>query len=667
MTQKSRSLKRLVHVACFVFLLFCSLIVQFYRVQITQGEKWVRFAQNQHQYVVIEPFIRGSFFSNTSVKKGHPEEPQPFVMDVSKFHLFIDPDSIPKNLKSVIHDQFAKYFCWNQKQKAKLKKDFFRKSRSRKIVEWLDPEQRDEIRSWWLKFAKKYKIPRNAIYFVQDYKRSYPYGSLLGQVLHTVQDLKDPKTSQNLPTGGLELKFHDYLKGRQGKRLILRSPKHHLDAGKVIEEAQNGADVYLTINHYLQAIAEDELEKGVKAAQGRGGWCIMMDPYTGEVLALAQYPRFDPRDYRKYYNNPELLEHTRAKAITDSFEPGSIFKPLMMTICLRGNLELEQMGAGRLFDPEEKVPCSNGCLPGRKAKPIIDGRVHKYLNMDMAIQKSSNIYVSLMAKRVSDILGDQWLRNALIQMYGFGKKTFIEIPGEHPGIVPTPGKMHPNGRPEWSTPTPYAIACGHNILVTQVQMAQAYCAIANGGKKIKPTICKQIVRKSPNGEKEVLYDMRDHQPKPKQILLPEDVCRIRRSMKYVTRFGGTSRRGHIPGYTQIGKSGTSEKIIDGKYSQKKYISSFAGIVPADNPRFVLIVSIDEPVKKYIPNVGMNHLGGVCASPVFKNLAKQALQYLGVEPDDPHGFSVTDPRYNPEKADWVAENSELKKLYEEWNR
>src|SRR5690606_27439400 len=118
-----------------------------------------------------------------------------------------------------------------------------------------------------------------------------------------------------------------YLKGKQGKRLIVRSPRPPLDTGQVLEAPENGADIYLTINHYLQAIVESELAKGVKAARALGGWAVMMDPYTGEILALAQVPSFDPSHYADYFNDPKLQDCTRVKAVTDCFEPGSIFKP----------------------------------------------------------------------------------------------------------------------------------------------------------------------------------------------------------------------------------------------------------------------------------------------------------------------------------------------------
>lgn len=652
-------LKRFMIILSGVVLLFCLLIIQFYRIQILQGDKWEKIANNQHEMIEWISFKRGTIYSNTSLRKGHPEQPQPLALDVPKFHLYVDPDSIPVSLKSRLAKGLLSFTSSSAEEKEKKMAEFYRKSRSRKILSWIDPEKKEMIEKWWEEFRKKASLAKNAIYFVQDYKRSYPFKSLLGQVLHTVQDLRDPKTFQALPTGGLEMQFNDYLKGKRGRRLIVHSPRHSLETKKLIEPAIDGADIYLTINHYLQAIAEDELACGIKRAEAKGGWCVMMDPYSGEILAMAQYPFFDVTDYSKYFNDPKLQEHTRMKAVTDSFEPGSIFKPLTVAIALRANLEKEKKGLSPLFDPEAPIATTNGNLPGRPF-PIKDGRVHKYLNVDMALQKSSNIYVSLLSKRIVDQLGDFWFKNALHQLFGFGAKTNIEVPAETPGLVPTPGKLHPNGALEWSKPTPYAIACGHNILVNAVQMVRAHSILANGGYWVEPTIIEKIVRK--NGHQQPIEVYRKKAKNPKRILPKEHTERIIRSMKYVTKVGGTSKGADIAGYTQAGKSGTSEKIIDGKYSRVQYVSDFVGIAPASNPRFVLIVVVDEPKKKFIPGVGMNHLGGSCAAPIFREIARRSLHYLGVEPDDPNSLSK-----NRSNADWKKEVSELLDLYKKWNQ
>jgi cell division protein FtsI (penicillin-binding protein 3) len=639
--------KRLCVLAGFLSIVFCLLIVRFYQIQIVEGDKWASAALAQHQYVAKEPCMRGSFYSNTSIKQGHPGEALAFVIDVPKFHLFIDPQSIPDTVKPKMAQELARRFGIDKKD------EFVKKSRSRKIATWLDRDKRGQIEKWWNEFSKQEKIVRNAIYFTSEFKRSYPFGSLLGSVLHTVQE------DQAHPTGGLEMMLNSYLQGKEGKRLIVRSPRHPLDTGKVLVSPENGADVYLTINHYLQAITEAELAKGVQSAGALGGWAVMMDPYSGEILALAQVPTFDPTHYSDYFNDPKRIEDTKVRAVTDCFEPGSIFKPITVAVCMKASEELVKKGKKPIFSIDEKIPCDSGWFPGRSV-PLKDARVHRFLNLDLAIQKSSNIYVGKLAHRLVGTMGDEWYRKALYDIFGFGQKTGIDLPAESIGLLPTPGKLHPNGKLEWSVPTPYSLAMGHNILVSSMQLVRAYAILANGGLAVQPHLIRKIVK---NGK--TLVDNTAYRAS-KPVLSPSITKPIIRAMKFVTKEGGTSKRADIFGYTEAGKSGTAEKIIDGFYSKDHNISSFVGFAPATNPRFVLIVSIDDPVKKVIPGVGKHQFGGVCAAPVFREIATRALQYLGVTPDDPHGLAPGDPRRDPKKADWIAEVQGLKELYEKWN-
>ena len=652
---------RLVIVAVFLSTLFCALVIRFYQIQIIEGDKWTKTALSQHQYVLPEPFMRGSFYSNTSIKEGHPEDEQPFVVDMIKFHLFIDPQSIPELLREKMALALSLQLSIS---KEKIRPEFEKKSRSRKIAQFLDRGQRKAIEEWWHRFSIDEKIVRNALFFTSDYKRSYPFGSMLGTVLHTVQEERDPETGQSIPTGGLELLYNGYLKGKGGKRLILRSARRPLDMGKILETPENGADVFLTINHYLQAIVESELAKGVKEAGGRGGWAVMMDPSNGEILALAQTPSFDPAHYADYFNRPELLESTRAKAVTECFEPGSIFKPLTVAVCMKANEELLRKGKAPIFSVDEKISTSNGWFPGRGA-PLKDGRTHQYLNMYLGLQKSSNVYMGKIVHRLVDTMGDAWYRQTLVDLFGFGNKTNIELPGESGGILPTPGKVHPNGKLEWSLPTPYSLAIGYNVLVNSIQMVRAYGILASGGYAAQPHLVRKIVKTLPDGRKRVLVDNTKYRA-TERVLSASIASTIVRGLKYITKEGGTSKRGDIMGYTEAGKSGTSEKIVGGNYSKTNHISSFVGFAPAKNPRFVLMVSIDDPESKWIPGVGKQQHGGVCASPIFREIATKALQYLGVAPDDPYGYPYGDPRRDPKKADWMEEVSALKQLYEQWN-
>jgi cell division protein FtsI (penicillin-binding protein 3) len=294
------------------------------------------------------------------------------------------------------------------------------------------------------------------------------------------------------------------------------------------------------------------------------------------------------------------------------------------------------------------MPCADGRFPGR-TKPIKDlNRVHSYLDLNMAIQKSSNIYMSRLAQRIIARLGDKWYRNALQNLFGFGVKCGIELPSESAGVLPTPGKLHPNGALEWSVPTPYSLAMGHNIQATSIQMLRAWAVIANGGRFVKPTLIKS-----------------DYYLDFPVVLDKKIIDRVIESMRYTTKPGGSGRRADIFGYTEVGKTGTADKIVGGAYSKTTYIASFMGFSPVDHPAFVLLVSMDEPESHYIPGLGKNH-GSLSGAPVFKEIARRSLEYLGVTPDDPYGYPIGDPRYDPKLADWVRETQLLQEKYEKWN-
>lgn len=657
--------KRLLSLALFVFALFTLILLQFFKIQVIEGDKWTERAQAQHQKVITEPFMRGKFFSNTSIKGGKQFVEQPFVIDIPKYHLFIDPFVIPEESKKAIAEKLFEFFPLDIEGKEKLLSNFYKESRSRKLVSFVDQERHEKIQKWWHQFARREKIPSNALYFVKDYLRSYPFGSLLGQLLHTVQEEKDPHTQQSLPTGGLELYFNKYLKGKLGKRLILRSPRHPLDNGKLLVQPENGCDVYLTINHYLQGITEKELEKGVKDAKAKGGWAVMMDPNSGEILALAQYPSFDLSNYRKYFNEPNLQDTTRVKAACDAFEPGSIMKPIFLSLALKANEELAPKGETLLFSPHEKIATSNGKIPGKRT-PLKDGsRVHYFLNMYMGLQKSSNIYISKIVQRVMDKMGGEWYRKNLTEIFGFGKKSGVEIPAETLGAVPTPGKLHPNGRLEWSAATPYTMAIGHNITVNSIQMAKAFSILANGGFAIQPTILRKIVKRGADGEEIVIVDNTQNRMKNKRVLSQSIINEIVKGLRFVTKVHGSSPFADVKGYSEAGKTGTAEKIVDGVYSKKRHISSFIGFTPAKEPRFVLMVTIDEPEYGYKPGVGKIHHGGPCAGGVFQRIASQSLHYLGVAPDDPFSYPGRE-KVELDKCEWMKEVKELHQLYNTWN-
>lgn len=660
--------KRLLALSLGITFLFCVLIVQFYQIQIIDSAKWSKEADKQHYFAVKEPFMRGTFISNTGIKKGHPETNQSFVIDVQKFHLYADPKSIPPECRSEVVKIISLALNLDSQKQKTLLSDLERNTRNRKLSMWLDRESRDLILSQWFPYAKKYKIPRNALFFVNDYQRSYPFGKLLGQVLHTIQDIKDERTNQAQPTGGLELYFNQYLKGKQGKRRLMRSPRNALETGEVISFPQHGATIYLTINHCLQAIAEEEVAKGVKKSKAKSGWAIIMDPYTGEIWALAQYPFFFPGDYQHYFNDPLLIQDTKVKAITDANEPGSIMKPITIAIALQANEELAKRNLPPLFDPQAVIPTSNSQFTGRR-KPLKDTHFHGYLNMQMAIQKSSNIYMARLAEKIVQQLGVSWYRQRLQEDFGFGLKTGIELPAESCGVLPMPGKKHANGTLEWSKATPYVLAIGHNIQTTSLQVLRAYALFANGGYLVEPTLVRKIVRRESDNSESVLLDHtnQDRKEKFRRTISEKIAKEVATAIKFTTKIGGTARRADIAGYTESGKTGTGDKATTGIYCPQFVCSSFVGLVPATKPSFVLIVSMDEPEYGYEPGIGRKHMGGVCAAPVFREIGRRSLEYLGVPPDDPYGYPAGDPRYNSDKADWMPEVKRLEELYQKWNK
>lgn len=659
---------RLLVIALTLFGFLSLLIIQFYRIQIVEGEKWSKQAQKQQFLVINEPFVRGAFYSSTATKLRHPEMPQQLVVDVPRFHLYADPKAIPDEYHDVIANVLGASLSMSPTERQVLREQFDKNSRSRKLAMWLDKASHQEINSWWQSYARSHQIPRNALFFVKDYQRYYPFGKLLGQVLHTIQTIKDQRTQQAIPTGGLELYFNKHLQGKQGRRRLIRSPKNAFETGDVLSFPEHGADIHLTINHVLQAIAEEEVEKGVKKCNAKGGWAVMMDPRSGEILALAQYPFFHPSEYQTFFNDKELIEHTKVKAITDANEPGSFVKAVTISIALKANKELRERGEKELFTPDEKIATSNGRFPGR-SKPITDTSMHPYLNMNMALWKSSNIYVARLVERIIARLGNEWYRKQLVETFGFGQKTHIELPAESGGVVPTPGKLHPNGALEWSVPTPFSMAFGHNLQASSLQLLRACAVFANGGYLVQPTLVRKIVKKDHLGVEHVILDNTlEERVQAFPVVLDSDIVeQVVNAMRYVTKPGGTATKADIPGYTEAGKTSTAKKILNGAYQEKLYVANFTGFAPVNNPAFVLVVTMDEPEYGYIPGVGKRHNGGNCTGEVFREIGKRTLEYLGIPPDDPYGYPYGDPRRNNDKTEWMAETKLLQEMYDKWNK
>jgi cell division protein FtsI (penicillin-binding protein 3) len=374
---------------------------------------------------------------------------------------------------------------------------------------------------------------------------------------------------------------------------------------------------------------------------------------------MAQYPFFIPDKYPDYFNDETLSERSKITAITDAREPGSPTKAFTVALALKANREQEEKGLPALFSPVEKISTFSGAFPGR-SKPLKDVTCHRFLNLYMAMQKSSNIYMAILAQRMVKMMGEKWYREQLVKTFGLSTKTGVELVGESLGVLPVPGVLSSG----WSKAAPYSLAIGYNLQTSALQMVRAYCVIANGGVLPELTLVRKVISE----ERGIVVD--NTQPEREKnfprVLERDDVKKLLQALRFVTKKGGTSSKADIFGYTEVGKSGTAMKLVNGKYSESSHFASFIGFAPAEEPAFVLYVALEEPWVGHITGRGFNHRGGTCAAPIFREIARRTLEFLGIREDDPYGYPSHDPRSDLTKADWHEEVEKLNMLYKKWN-
>lgn len=420
--------------------------------------------------------------------------------------------------------------------------------------------------------------------FLTEAKRVYPKGVLASHVLGFVG-------IDNQALEGIELKFDKDLKTSGGKVVVGRDA-----SGKIlssgVETETNGNSLVLTIDEGLQGILENELEKATIQWRAASATAIMMDPFTGEVLAIANRPTYDPNR-----GGTASDSEKRNRAITDCYEPGSTFKIIIGVAALEEKIAK----AGTLFDVSKGSINAGG-------KNI--GDVHKYgvLTFREVIQKSSNVGSIMVGMK----LGKERIYK-YAKLMGIGEKTGIDLPGEVSGWIYPPER--------WSGTSIGAIPIGQEVAVTPLQILRAYAAIANGGYLVKPHVVSEIL--SPSGE--VIASFRN--PDRHRILSSKTVETFRDILATVTEEGGTGKSASVDGNPVAGKTGTAQMInpVTKRYSKEKYVSSFVGFVPADNPRLAMIVVVYEPKGQIY--------GGVVAAPVFRDIANQALSYMEIPRDD----------------------------------
>jgi cell division protein FtsI (penicillin-binding protein 3) len=430
------------------------------------------------------------------------------------------------------------------------------------------------------------------IYFQKESKRFYPKGELAAQVLGYV-GLDDSGL------GGVEREFQPQLTGKSGKMLITMDNKRRW-LGRVEKDPDPGENVVLTIDEKIQYIAERGLAKAIEDTHAEAGTIIVQNPHTGEILALANWPTFNPNIFNKV--NPQALKN---RAVSDIYEPGSTFKLVTLAAALEE----------KITNPDEVVDCQMGSI-------VVNGlRIHDHhpyagLTVSQILEHSSDVGAIKIALRLGEERFDRYIR-----AFGFGAQTRIELPGETRGIT------KPVSR--WSKVSIGAISMGQEIGVSPVQLAAMTSTIANDGLYVPPRIIAGTT--APRSTPQLIAF---HPALGRRVISSLTAAQMRHMMEGVV-LRGTGKKAILDGYTSAGKTGTAQKIdASGRYSHTQHIASFAGFAPVNNPAVTVLIVLDSPAGGY-PKDG----GGETAAPVFSRVAQQVLTYMNV----PHDVDVQDPR------------------------
>lgn len=551
-------------VGLFFIVVFALIVARAFTLQVLNQEDWEQRAERQHQKIIPLAPQRGTIFDRNGEELALSIEVDSIYVDPQKIE---DPAGEARALAAALSLPYS-----SVKAKLTSKRSFLWIKRQVSLGE------SEKVRS--LKLA--------GVNFIKEHKRFYPNSDVGAQVVGFTG--LDPKGLE-----GVELKYDSMLLGQGGYLVTERDALGRgIGSGEpVVQGESRGSDLYLTLDKNLQYIAEKELASGVKKVHARAGTVVVLDPQTGQVLAMASQPDYNPNAISRYRPS-----QWRDRALCDTYEPGSTMKVFLLAAALNEGL----------VRPDETFDCEHGAykVGGRV---IHDHEPFDRLTVAQILKFSSNIG----AAKIGALLDrDRYYR--YLTDFGFGRPTGIDLPGEVEGLLRPPSK--------WFDVDLATISFGQGISVTPLQLATAAAAIANGGYLMKP----YVVQKAVNSYGETT-DLGEPQVE-RQVVSERVAHQVRNLMINVTGEGGTGTLADVPGYRVAGKTGTAQKVdpVTGGYSADKRVASFVGFVPADAPRLVILVVIDEPKEKIY--------GGLAAAPVFSRIALQSLQYLKVPPTIP---------------------------------
>lgn len=566
---------RFMFVVAILILWIGAIGVRLVHLQINESE-WLRDkAQSQRRDLLNSKMLRGTIYDRAN---------RTLAMSVKVKSLYANPLEI-EDLQETA-GEVAKILKADKKEILEILQDG--KEKNKQFV-WLErkveQEKFEEINEKLnTEKLKKYDLPRyQGLHWKEEQKRSYPYKSLAAQVIGF-------SNSDDFGQAGIEMSHEEILRGE-----IVKKWQDRDRLGRVYDESEvtrePPKDIVLTLSSAIQYKTETALERGAKASNATSGMAIVLVPRTGEILAMANYPSFDLNEFGKA--EPEILKN---KAIQDLYSPGSVFKLITYGAALEENL----------IAPQKMIDCGNGVI-NIAGHVFRDSHQINEVTYTKAFAHSSNVGAIKTGMLVGrDIFYDY------SRKFGFGQTTGIELPAEAGGIFAQPESWHKDSLASKSI--------GYEMGVTALQVATAYATVANNGVKIQPHIIKEIknadgkTSSQPNVEKT-------------RVLSPKTAYELRKMLRQVV-LDGTARRATLNGYTSAGKTGTAWKYDQKlkKVNREKYISSFVGFAPADDPAVVIAVVMNEPK-------GGRRDGGFVSAPVFREIAEQILPELGVQPQE----------------------------------
>lgn len=548
---------------CFI-LIFVLIALRAFQLQVLNQEEWQKRAERQHQKNIPLMPQRGTIYDSHGEEMALSVEMDSIFVEPAKV---VEPERAARELASALSLPVA-----TVRARLKSKKNFLWLKRKASLRE------SDRVRSLGLA----------GIGFTKEHRRFYPNSEIGAQVIGFTG--LDPEGLE-----GVELQYDSVMLG-QGGYLVMEQDAlgRRMGSGDaVVRGERRGSDLYLTLDRNLQYIAEKELAVGVKNAGAKAGTIVVLEPSSGRVLAMASQPDYNPNAFSRY-----RPEQWRNRALCDTFEPGSTFKIFLAAAALNEGV----------VGPTEKIYCEKGdyAVGGRV---VHDHRGYGYLNLTEILKFSSNIGIAKVGKALERDNLYRYLTD-----FGFGRRTDIDLPGEVSGVMRKPS--------QWFEFDLAAISFGQGVSVTPLQLAAATAVIANGGNLMAPYVVERVV----DGYGQTVKNQ--HAKVVHRVLSPEVAARMRAMLIETTEEGGTGTLATVPGYQVAGKTGTAQKVdpVTGGYSVDKRVSSFVGFVPADDPKLVILVVIDEPE-------GTTY-GGVVAAPVFSRVAGQSLSYLKILPDQP---------------------------------